>query len=122
MPKHRQPRIEVGVWEHEGEKYENLGSIVDLDRGYVVGYVGKAGTAPGYGAHVSPLTSWDGKTVIGAVWPISSRKTPQSAFSSHSYAYRGVVDGESYHGSGQGEGMVLRLKRLSKKSKLRRWR
>ena len=112
MARHRKPKIEIGTIEHQGRKFSAMGSVVDSERGVVVGYVGK-GTVPGHASHARPLTTWKGEQ-IGVIWPKSSRKTPRSYVSSHSYAYDAIVDGEKYHGRGQGEGMVVRLKRYKK--------
>jgi hypothetical protein len=112
MARHRKPKIEIGTIEHQGRKFSAMGSVVDSERGVVVGYVGK-GTVPGHASHARPLTTWKGEQ-IGVIWPTSSWKTPRSYVSSHSYAYDAIVDGEKYHGRGQGEGMVVRLKRYKK--------
>jgi hypothetical protein len=103
-------RVEVGIVEHEGREYSALGSVVDPERGIVVGYVGKI-TPAGYGAHVRALTTWDGKT-IGAVWPVSSWPTPRSHVSSRMYAYRAEVEGVMYQGRGAGEGMIVKLRKM----------
>lgn len=116
--KRRKPRVEIGTIEHSGRKFSALGSVVDTARGRVSGYVG-SGTVPGYGSHVRPLTSWDGKTRIGVIWPKSSWSTPRSPFSSKMYAYEAEIDGRRYSGRGMGEGMVVHLKRRATRKKRR---
>lgn len=114
MTRRKKPRVEIGTFSHGGRKFSALGSVVDTSRGRVTAYVG-SGTVPGHGAHVRPLTSWDGKTRIGVIWPKSSWATPNSAFSSKMYSYEAEIDGERYTGRGMGEGMVVNLKRKAKR-------
>lgn len=92
-------RVEVGTVQYCGNTYANLGSIVDHERGCVVGYVGKDNRT---------LTTWEGKP-IGTVREISKWRTPRSWVSSYMHAYVAEVDGKRYHGRGCGEGMVLKL-------------
>ena len=100
-------KVEVGIIVHEGREFASLGSIVDHERGYVVGYLKLVDNPkPGESRHV--LTSWEGR-VIGTCRVISTWKTPRSWVSSTMSSYRATVDGIEYHGSG--DGMLLRLRR-----------
>jgi len=91
-------RVETGTVTHEGRAYTALGSVVDHESGYVVGYV-KGAT----------LTSWEGAT-IGTVREVSRWPLHNSGFSTSMHSYRATIDGRSYHGRGMGEGMLLRLR------------
>ena len=94
-------RVEVGTVEYGGRKFSNLGSTVDHERGVAAGY--PKGTE---------LQTWDGKK-IGSCRVTSSwkQRTPGSTFKTEMFSYRCVIDGIPYVGRGQGDGMILFLKR-----------
>lgn len=93
-------RVELGTVNYCGQAFDALGSVVDHSRGYIVGYV-KGAT----------LTTWDGAQ-IGTLRKVSTWKqwAPGAVFSTTMHAYVACVDGKRYHGRGQGEGMILRLR------------
>ena len=95
--------VEVATIIHEGCEFSNLGAVIDHSAGYVAGYV--AG---------STLTNWQGE-VIGSVRVISSRQAVffgrRSWIGDRLYYFRATIDGIAYHGSGFGDGMLLKLRR-----------
>lgn len=46
---------------------------------------------------------------------VSRRKNPRGVFSSEIVAYRCLIDGIPYHGSGGGDGLALKLRRTKGK-------
>lgn len=103
-------QIEVGTVTHEGRDFANLGSVVDHANGFVFGFVGRE-TPPGHHDTVRTLTTWDGKKVLGAIWPTSSWPV-RSHIGSRMYAFRARVDGIMYQGRGLGEGMSVKLRKM----------
>ena len=90
-------KVEISTITHEGRDFSALGSVVDHERGIVIGY-----------PKGSELRTWDG-TVIGSL------RVTGSARGFHGVklvCYRATIDGIPYYGRGQGDGMILRLRRV----------
>lgn len=98
--------IELATVVHEGKEFTNLGSIVDKENGYVVGYCS---------SDMKEVGTWDGKR-LGTLRIVSKWPTPTSWQSSHRYAVEATIDGEKYSGRTCGGSMIVRLRRKKSRS------
>lgn len=92
---------EAVTLEHEGRKFTALGAVIDHANGVLVGYVsadGKSLTKSG-GEHICGLTRT-------GTYLIKSRHGCRTRI----FCYGARVDGLYYHGRGEGEGMLLRMR------------
>jgi hypothetical protein len=99
--------MKVATMTHDGKDYTALGSLVDLEKGVILGYLHEL---PGDRDRFY-LTSWDGCFMYILLRRVSTWKTPRSFVSSTYSAFRTVIDGHVYSGRSAGHGMFLRLKK-----------
>lgn len=95
-------KLELATVIHEGREYTHFGSIVDENRGLIIGYPSK---------DEKSLLTWDGQ-VICPLRRISSWKSriPSSYFFVDMTAYSCEYGKRKYSGRGQGAETILRLR------------
>ncbi len=103
---HASATVEIGAMIHNGQRFEALGSVVDFERGILVGYPAQIHTdRPPFYA----LQTWDGQRIHGMVLV---RKAWRYCFGRkvEIYYWRALIDGRRYSGRNSGLGMVLTLR------------
>lgn len=106
---HGSASVERGVWIHQGQRFEALGSVVDTARGLVVGYPKEADGGPSY----FTLRTWNGAQICPLVCVRRARLTHiagRYVGPIVMYYWRATIDGVRYSGRNQGTGLVLRLR------------
>jgi len=91
-------KVEIGVVEHQGHKFEAMGSLVDHEAGRCFGYPSTDGKT---------LNTWDGQ-------PMGPLEVTGKARGFHGVkltCYKAKIDGHTYHGRGLGSGMLLKLRK-----------
>ena len=95
---------EVGVFEHEGVKYEARGAFYDREHGTLAGYpvVPHKSSLPGQGARYE-LVQFDGTLIV----PLHLVKKYQGRTM---YAWSATYDGRVFSGRNSGPNMFLRMR------------
>lgn len=91
--------VEVGIVEYEGHKFSALGSVIDVERGVLIGY-----------PFCHHLRTWNGE-VIAPIWKTGEARGFNGT---RLVCYRATYAGFSWYGRGLGEHCVLRMKRGKK--------
>lgn len=94
--------VEVGAVIYDGRRFEALGSIIDAERGIIVGYPHHS-DKPGM-PHL--LRTWEGKSMGMLAITGHARGFYGAKLTCYSFEYEGV----RYSGRGSGNGMLLRLR------------
>ena len=103
---HGGAHFETGTVTHNGREFSAGGSVVDPAHGHITGYVKREANGSYH------LTTWEGKP-IGTLYPTGSwkQRTPRSHWATQMFSFKMHYEGATYRGRGQGEGMLLHMKR-----------
>lgn len=97
-------KIELATVNFQGKDFTALGSIIDEQAGFVLGYIKQVG-------RLYQLTTWNGDVItspkLTGTW---LNRNVFGGFPVRMYAWSCVINGKKYHGRNSGVGFLIRLR------------